>query len=30
MWFTHTPIIEILYSNKGVDVEISSSTHHYA
>jgi len=25
MWFTHTPNIEVLCSNKGFDVEISSS-----
>ena len=25
MWFTHTPCIEVLCSNKGFDVEISSS-----
>ena len=24
-WFTHTPNIDILYSNKGLDVEISPS-----
>ena len=25
VWFTHTPNIEVLCSNKGFDVEISSS-----